>query len=107
MPQVKIVLDINGEFVANMRKQKRIILVLLASKLIPQKFLEELEGTLNLFDHLQDTAIDELGFDKTAVLDSPPDEDENPEGYKAHTAAFENEVKDLDNEIIQNSIPYL
>ena len=100
MPQGKIVLDINDEFIADMRKQKRVILILLASKLIPQESINELEGTLNLFDHIQDTAIDELGFDKNAVLDSPPDEDENPEGYKAHTAAFENEVKRLDDNII-------
>lgn len=44
---------------------------------------------------------DELGYDKNQVLDLSPDEDENPEGYKAHTAAFEAEVKNLDSQIAE------
>lgn len=102
MSQQTITIEVNNEFLENMKKQKRIILVLQESKLIPKDQIAELEGTLNFFDHIQDKAIDELGYDKNDVLDLPPDEDENPQGYKAHTNAFESKVTDLDAAIIHN-----
>lgn len=101
MSKQTITIEVNPEFFENMKKQKRAILVLMDSKLIPESALSELEGTLNFFDHIQDKAIDELGYDKNQVLDLSPDEDENPEGYKAHTAAFEAEVKNLDSQIAE------
>lgn len=104
MAKGKITIEVSDEFYAEMKKQKRTILVLLASKLIPKEKVEELEGTLNFFDHIQDKGIkkrtNKLIFDKNQILDLPPDKDEDPEGYKAHTDAFNKEVKDLDDEIV-------
>lgn len=101
MSKQTITIEVNPEFFENMKKQKRAILVLQGSKLIPESVKLELDGTLSFFDHIQDTAIDELGYDKNQVLDLSPDEDENPEGYKAHTAAYETEVKNLDSQIVE------
>jgi len=107
MAKGKITIEVSDEFYAEMKKQRRTILVLLASKLIPKEKVEELEGTLNFFDHIQDKGIEKkrtnkLIFDKNQILDLPPDEDEDPEGYNAHTEAFIKEVKDLDETIINN-----
>lgn len=102
MSKKTITIEVDSEFFKYMKKQKRTILVLQASTLIPQDQIAELEGTLNFMDHIQDKAIDELGFDKHKILDLPPDEDENPEGYKTHTQKFLKEVEKLNKTIRKN-----
>ncbi len=96
-----ILIEIDEEFLENMKKQKRAILVLQSSVLIPNEATEELEGTLNFFDHIQDKAVDELGFDKNKVLDLGPDEDEQPEEFKAWQNEFYKSVRKLDDSIIK------
>ena len=83
-------------------KQKRLLLVLNASKLIPQDQIEDLQGILSLFDHIQDVAVDNLGFDKNKVFDLGPDEDTQPEEFKKWQDKFNAEVKKLDRKIIFN-----
>lgn len=95
-----ITLEVDEEFFENLKKQKRAILVLSGSDLIPQSTKDELEGTLNFFDYLQDAAIDELGMDKNTILDLSPDEENKPEEYKLHNEKFEEEVKLLNSQII-------
>lgn len=101
MSKKTITIEVSDEFFEHMKKQKRAILVLQASKLIPEEAVEELEGTLNFFDHIQDTAIDELGFDKHQILDLGPDEETQPEEFKAWQDAFNQDVKNLDDKIVE------
>lgn len=97
-------LKVDNEFFKNMKKQKRLLLVLNASKLIPQDQIEDLQGILSLFDHIQDVAVDKkrLRFDKNKVFDLGPDEDTQPEEFKKWQDKFNAEVKKLDNKIIEN-----
>lgn len=100
MSKKTITIEVNAEFFKNMKKQKRAILVLMGSKLIPQAALDELQGTLNFFDHIQDIAVDELGFDKNKVFTLAPNDDENSPEYKAYQKKYDDAVKRLDERIV-------
>lgn len=99
MPKKTINIEVNAEFFKNMKKQKRAILVLMGSKLIPQEALDELQGTLNFFDHIQDIAVNKLGFDKKKVFTLAPNDDENSPEYKAYQKKYDDAVKRLDEQI--------
>lgn len=99
MSKKTINIEVNAEFFKNMKKQKRAILVLMGSKLIPQAALDELQGTLNFFDHIQDIAVDKLGFDKNKVFTLAPNDDENSPEFKAYQKQYDDAVKRLDSKI--------
>ncbi|HMW11036.1 MAG TPA: hypothetical protein PJ987_11400 [Bacteroidia bacterium] len=103
MSKKTITIEVNAEFFKNMKKQKRAILVLMGSKLIPQAALNELQGTLNFFDHIQDIAVDELGFDENKVFTLPPNDNENSPEYKEYQKKYDDAVKRLDSKIIKNT----
>lgn len=99
MSKKTITLQVNADFFKNMKKQKRAILVLMGSKFIPDSALSELEGTLNFFDHIQDIAVNELGFDEQKIFTLPPNDDEKSPEYKAYQKKYDDAVKRLDSKI--------
>ena len=91
-----ITIEVSDEYLANLKRQKRLLLVLQGCLLIPEPVKNEIDGLLGCLDEIQDKAIEE-GFNKHEVLDLPED---HPKGEKGHNLDYDKEVADLENKII-------
>lgn len=91
-----ITIEVSDEYLANLKRQKRLLLVLQGCLLIPEPVKDEIYGILGCLDEIQDKAI-EAGFNKHEVLDLPED---HPKGEKGHNRDYNKEVADLESEII-------
>lgn len=91
-----ITIEVNDEYLANLKIQKRLLLVLQGSCLIPQSVKDEIDGLLGCLDEIQDKAIEE-GFNKHEVFDLF---DDHPKGEEGHTNEYIKEVNSLDVKIV-------
>lgn len=91
-----ITIEVNDEYLANLKIQKRLLLVLQGSSLIPQSVKDEIDGILGCFDEIQDKAVIE-GFNKNEVFDFSRN---HPQGEEGHTSEYIKEVNSLDVEIV-------
>ena len=94
----EITLNIDESSIANMKSQKRMLLMLSESKLIPDSVKKELDGILCYFDEIQDKCVKE-GFDENAVFDLSSN---HPEGEKEYSIEFKHGVEKLDRKIAEN-----
>ncbi len=95
------------DFCKSMKEQKRTILLLSQTGLLPKEVDKTFEGILNLFDHLQDKLVDEHNVEESMVFDRPfygdsltGDEEEILE--KEHAQLFEIEADHITRDITEN-----
>jgi hypothetical protein len=91
-----ITITVNDKYLFNLKRQKRLILQLVETGLMPLVFEEEHEGILGMMDEIQEKAV-EQGFDENEVFDFP---DNHPKGEKGHAKDFDSETTKLKTEII-------
>lgn len=91
-----ITIEVNDEYLADLKRQKRLLLVLQGSSLIPQSVKDEIDGMLGCYDEIQDKAVIER-FNKNEVFDFSRN---HPQGEIGHNRDYNKEVADLESEII-------
>ena len=100
-----IEINVNDEYLKNLKRQKRMILLLVATGLMPEEFEIESEGILGMMDEIQDKAVDE-GFHEDEVFDLTRNHPEEEEGhtreFNAETEAFKKEIMHC-AEIVQHN----
>jgi len=81
--------------VADLKSQKQALNLLAGSGILNKKIQGQLDGITNLYDHIGDVIVSQNEISEDDVFDIAPDEEKEPEKYKAHTDAYQKNVNNF------------